>query len=68
MRQQLGGSEIILRFLHLLRLVVVLTEIIAQIHGLEIQIVLLRPKQLSIDLARCPCATSILFKPINGAL
>lgn len=67
-RQQLTGSDIIVGFLLVLSLIIVLAEIITQIHSLEIQIILLRPKQLPISLSRRPWATSILSEPINSIL
>jgi hypothetical protein len=54
MRQQLTGSDIIVGFLLVLSLIIVLAEIITQIHSLKIQIILLRPKQLPISLSRRP--------------
>lgn len=53
-RQQLTGSDIIVGFLLVLSLIIVLAEIITQIHSLEIQIILLRPKQLPISVSRRP--------------
>ena len=53
-RQQLTGSDIIVGFLLVLSLIIVLAEIITQIHSLEIQIILLGPKQLSISVNRRP--------------
>ncbi len=53
-RQQLTGSDIIMGFLLVLSLIIVLAEIITQIHSLEIQIILLRPKQLPISVSRRP--------------
>jgi len=67
-RQQLTGSDIIVGFLLVLSLIIVLAEIITQIHSLEIQIILLRPKQLPISVSRRPWATSILSKPIKSIL
>lgn len=67
-RQQLTGSDIIMGFLLVLSLIIVLAEIITQIHSLEIQIILLRPKQLPISVSRRPWATSILSEPIESIL
>ena len=67
-RQQLTRSDIIVRFLLVLSLIIILAEIITQIHSLEIQIILLRPEQLPISLSRRPWATSILSKPIKSIL